>query len=273
MSSSRDFHTYGFPFAYLFHNSLSQGYKTAVGDAGIKLSGGQRQRIAIARSIVKQPKILILDEATSAIDVHGEKIVQAALDKVSKGRTTITIAHRLSTIMKADNIVVLKKGQVVQQGTHDDLLTDTEGAYWHLANAQHLSLGDEKATTMEEMDDAASQASDLTVLDRLSLDSTRGELEEDDAYIPRGFFGSFGSLLWEQRSNFLWYCIMLLGALGAGGNGSKTSSTMDRHAMTDLRQLLFQFNLTYQRKCSQYSVSTGMSWRKKLAGGASCLQP
>ncbi|PVH85767.1 ABC transporter-like protein [Cadophora sp. DSE1049] len=203
-------------FADEFITRLPQGYETPVGDAGIKLSGGQRQRIAIARSIAKQPKILILDEATSAIDVHGEKIVQAALDKVSKGRTTITIAHRLSTIMKADNIVVLKKGQVVQQGTHDELLADTEGAYWHLANAQHLSLGDEKATTMPEMDDAASQASDLTVFDRLSLDSNRDEVEEDDSYIPRGFFGSFGSLLWEQKPHFLWYFVMLLGALGAG---------------------------------------------------------
>lgn len=84
-----------------------------MGDAGIKLSGGQRQRLAIARSIVKRPKILILDEATSAIDVRGERLVQAALDKVSEGRTTITIAHRLSTIKKADKIIVLRKGQLV----------------------------------------------------------------------------------------------------------------------------------------------------------------
>jgi len=103
-----------------------------VGDSGIKLSGGQRQRIAIARSIVKRPKILILDEATSAIDVRGERIVQAALDRVSKGRTTITIAHRLSTIIKADNIVVLTKGQVVQQGTHEQLMSDENGPYWAL---------------------------------------------------------------------------------------------------------------------------------------------
>jgi ATP-binding cassette subfamily B (MDR/TAP) protein 1 len=86
-----------------------------VGDAGIKLSGGQRQRLAIARSIVKRPKILILDEATSAIDVRGERLVQAALDKVSEGRTTITIAHRLSTIKKADKIIVLRKGKLVSE--------------------------------------------------------------------------------------------------------------------------------------------------------------
>jgi ATP-binding cassette subfamily B (MDR/TAP) protein 1 len=86
-----------------------KGYDTQVGDAGIKLSGGQRQRLAIARSIIKRPKILILDEATSAIDVRGERLVQQALDRVSEGRTTITIAHRLSTIKKADKIVVLRK--------------------------------------------------------------------------------------------------------------------------------------------------------------------
>ncbi|CZT49832.1 related to multidrug resistance protein [Rhynchosporium secalis] len=203
-------------FADEFITRLPQGYETSVGDAGIKLSGGQRQRIAIARSIVKQPKILILDEATSAIDVHGEKIVQAALDKVSKNRTTITIAHRLSTIMKADNIVVLKKGQVVQQGSHDQLLADTEGAYWHLANAQQLSLGDDKATTMAEIDDAASEASDLTAFGRISDDSDRQELVEAESYVLKGFFGSFGSLLWEQKPHFKWYFAMLLSALGAG---------------------------------------------------------
>ena len=86
-----------------------QGYQTAIGENGIKLSGGQRQRLAIARSIVKRPSILILDEATSAIDVHSEEIVQAALDRVSQNRTTIIIAHRLSTVRKADHIIVMKE--------------------------------------------------------------------------------------------------------------------------------------------------------------------
>ncbi|PBP25821.1 P-loop containing nucleoside triphosphate hydrolase protein [Diplocarpon rosae] len=193
------------------------GYDTPVGDAGIKLSGGQRQRLAIARSIVKQPKILILDEATSAIDVHGEKIVQAALDKVSQGRTTITIAHRLSTIKKADKIVVLKKGQVVQEGTHDELLADTEGAYWHLANAQHLSLGEERAATGGERDEVASPSTSLTIFHRESLDSDRDVSSAEDALlIPRGFFGGFGRLLWEQKPHFKLYLVMILGALGAG---------------------------------------------------------
>jgi len=128
-------------FADEFISRLPEGYQTEVGDAGIKLSGGQRQRLAIARAIVKQPKILILDEATSAIDVRSEQIVQAALDRACKGRTTIIIAHRLGTIRKADNIVLLRKGQVVQQGTHEDLMTQVDGPYHLLATAQKLDMG------------------------------------------------------------------------------------------------------------------------------------
>jgi ABC-type multidrug transport system ATPase subunit len=103
-------------FADEFIDKLPQRYQTHVGDAGIKLSGGQRQRLAIARSIINRPKILILDEATSSIDVRGERLVQAALDKVSEGRTTITIAHRLSTIQKADKIAVYRRGRSSRKG-------------------------------------------------------------------------------------------------------------------------------------------------------------
>ncbi|WYZ41785.1 hypothetical protein EsH8_V_000680 [Colletotrichum jinshuiense] len=131
-------------FADEFISRLPEGYQTEVGDAGIKLSGGQRQRLAIARAIVKQPKILILDEATSAIDVRSEQIVQAALDRACRGRTTIIIAHRLGTIKKADNIVLLRKGQVVQQGTHDSLMAEVGGPYHMLATAQRLDMGDEE---------------------------------------------------------------------------------------------------------------------------------
>merc|ERR1712000_688974 len=128
-------------FADEFIDKLPDRYDTLVGDSGARLSGGQRQRIAIARSIVRKPKILILDEATSAIDVRGERIVQAALDRVAKGRTTITIAHRLSTIKKADRIVVLKKGKVVESGTHESLIA-AEGVYNGLVQAQALSMGE-----------------------------------------------------------------------------------------------------------------------------------
>ncbi|KAK7951026.1 ABC transporter BEA3 [Apiospora aurea] len=129
-------------FADEFIDRLPDGYNTIVGDGGAKLSGGQRQRISIARAVIKKPQVLILDEATSAIDVRGERIVQAALDRVSQGRTTITIAHRLSTIKKADTIVVLQKGRVVEQGTHDGLLKNEKGVYYGLVRAQQLSLGD-----------------------------------------------------------------------------------------------------------------------------------
>jgi ABC-type glutathione transport system ATPase component len=116
-----------------------QGYHTPMGDRGLHFSGGQRQRIAIARAIVRQPKILIFDEATSALDVTSEGIVQAALDRVAKSRTTLVIAHRLATVSDADSIIVMKKGRVMQQGTHDDLVKIKDGAYWSLVRSQQLA--------------------------------------------------------------------------------------------------------------------------------------
>ncbi|KAL9113722.1 MAG: hypothetical protein Q9227_002167 [Pyrenula ochraceoflavens] len=152
-------------FANRFIQRLPQGYGTKVGESGIKLSGGQRQRLAIARSIVKRPDILIFDEATSAIDVRGEKIVQEALGRVSKGRTVITIAHRLSTIKKADQVVVLKEGAAVEQGTHEELLSNPDGVYAKLVGAQNLDLGGDVEGEQEILeqgldDSVASEAED-----------------------------------------------------------------------------------------------------------------
>ncbi len=122
--------------AWEFIQTFTEGLATIVGERGVKLSGGQRQRIAIARALLKDPRILLLDEATSALDSESERVVQAALDELMKGRTSIIIAHRLSTIREADKIIVLDKGQVVEQGTHLELMQIDNGFYKHLSVLQ-----------------------------------------------------------------------------------------------------------------------------------------
>jgi len=121
--------------AYEFIMEFPEGFETKVGDRGIQLSGGQKQRIAIARAVLKNPKILILDEATSSLDSESEKLVQDALEKLMVGRTSFVIAHRLSTIKNADNILVVEKGSIVESGTHQEL-SKNEGTYAKLSNIQ-----------------------------------------------------------------------------------------------------------------------------------------
>lgn len=121
--------------AYEFVKDLPNGIETNIGDSGNKLSGGQKQRLSIARAVLKNPPIMILDEATSALDTESEKLVQVALENMMQNRTSIVIAHRLSTIQKADTIVVLQKGKIVEQGTHDELLVKN-GTYSRLVTMQ-----------------------------------------------------------------------------------------------------------------------------------------
>ncbi|KAL1217374.1 ABC transporter B family member 14 [Cardamine amara subsp. amara] len=124
--------------AHEFIIKMEEGYKTHVGDKGVQLSGGQKQRVAIARAVLKDPSVLLLDEATSALDTTSEKLVQDALDKLMNGRTTVLVAHRLSTIRKADTIVVLHKGRVVEKGSHRELVSKSDGFYKKLTSLQEV---------------------------------------------------------------------------------------------------------------------------------------
>lgn len=121
-----------------FIDKMSEGYNTMVGERGIKLSGGQRQRVGIARAVLANPKILIFDEATSNLDSHSEMLIQEAMEKISKGRTMVIIAHRFSTIKKADKIIVLENGQVVEKGSHFELSNTKGGLYSKLLRLQKL---------------------------------------------------------------------------------------------------------------------------------------
>ncbi|KAI9744703.1 MAG: hypothetical protein M1818_001628 [Claussenomyces sp. TS43310] len=223
-------------FADEFINRLPMGYETLVGDSGIKLSGGQRQRLAIARSIIKRPKILIFDEATSAIDVRSERIVQEALDRVAENRTTITIAHRLSTIKKADKIVVVAKGKVVEQGTHDELLMNTDGVYFGLVHAQHLAMDNPDALLdAEESNLTLTESSSPPLIDEKADFLTTVDVKP---YKRRGFLRSFGVLLVEQKAHLPWLIFAVVGALGAGGAQPVQSYLM--------AQIIVVFQLTGQ---------------------------
>jgi subfamily B ATP-binding cassette protein MsbA len=118
-------------YAHEFITALPDGYRTVVGEKGVNLSGGQRQRLALARAILKNPRVLLLDEATSALDSESERLVQEALEKLMKGRTTFVVAHRLTTIQRADRILVINKGRLVEEGTHAELM-DRRGLYHYL---------------------------------------------------------------------------------------------------------------------------------------------
>ncbi|KEZ44964.1 hypothetical protein SAPIO_CDS2341 [Scedosporium apiospermum] len=207
-------------YAHEFISRLPDGYETRVGDGGAKLSGGQKQRLAIARTIIKNPRIMILDEATSAMDTRSEKIVQAALDRVTQNRTTITIAHRLSTIKKADHIIVLQKGRAVEEGTHESLMARPLGVYSQLVNAQSLRLA---GAAGGEADDVTPVATPDEQPGKLLYDndkmadpeqpsppSTDGGAPEKK---PRSLMQSFGKALYMERAQWPFYMALVVAAM------------------------------------------------------------
>lgn len=203
--------------AHDFISSLPEGYETNVGERGFLLSGGQKQRIAIARAIVSDPKILLLDEATSALDTKSEGVVQAALDKAAQGRTTIVIAHRLSTIKDADNIVVMSRGRIVEQGTHNALL-ENRSAYYNLVEAQRIAA---EAENKVQDDIPILDEKDANLLERTPTADKTNAFEEDpnDLKLGRTQTGkSVSSMALEKRApettnNYsLWVLIKLVGS-------------------------------------------------------------
>ncbi|TYH76083.1 hypothetical protein ES332_D04G061600v1 [Gossypium tomentosum] len=157
--------------AHNFISQLPQGYETQVGERGVQMSGGQKQRIAIARAIIKAPRILLLDEATSALDSESEQVVQQAIDQAAVGRSSIIIAHRLSTIRNADLIAVVQKGQVIEIGSHDQLMENDIGHYASLVHLQQI----EKEKTLDEANSNLSTcaSSSISNIDIYSTSSHR----------------------------------------------------------------------------------------------------
>lgn len=204
-----------------FIQNLPEGYDTNVGERAGFISGGQKQRIAIARSIISNPRILLLDEATSALDPKAEGVVQAALDRVSQTRTTVMIAHKLSTVQKADKIIVMNQGRVVEQGTHESLLA-AEGAYSRLVKAQNLDATDDSE---DQLDSDKSDKSKEANTDALDLDkvqttrstvSVRSALKSDDVSRKLSLFKCLIIIFYEQRR--VWRLLLggLIASVAAG---------------------------------------------------------
>lgn len=230
-------------FANGFVEELPDKFNTLVGDRGNLLSGGQKQRIAIARSIIRDPQILLLDEATSALDPAAEGIVQEAINNVSKARTTIMITHKVSTVQKADKIIVLGKGRLMEQGTHQQLLAK-KGIYYELVAAQTL----QKQQELEDAQDFP-EIFETSSLSSYSIEETKNEFAEVsgtknkpvDSTVQLKRWKSFTLLMKQQRR--LWP-LFLGGLIGSIGSGSvfPVQATIFSRAI-----LIFQFDLPEEK--------------------------
>jgi ATP-binding cassette subfamily B (MDR/TAP) protein 1 len=262
-------------FADDFIQDLPDKYDTLVGERGQLLSGGQKQRIAIARVVISDPRILLLDEATSALDPTAEKNVQAALDNVSKSRTTIMVAHKLSTVQRADNIVVLSHGKVIEQGTHQQLLAD-KGSYHKLVHSQTLDTkeeamsgfkdqhGDERAigngaetdNGLPEMRPSRSlsrSGKDTVAMsdvnDKPSADEEEQESEDNDITKRLSLARCIAIIIFQEQRH-LWF-LFLAGVISSAGSGGAFPA----------QAVLFGKSIpTLQLPRGQHLVNTGNFW-------------
>lgn len=253
-------------FAHDFIQSLPQGYHTRIGERGGLLSGGQKQRIAIARSVISEPKILLLDEATSALDPHAEGIVQKALDSASANRTTIVIAHKLATIRNADNIVVMSKGKIMEQGRHEELVQQN-GIYATLVKAQDLTPANlEKNSGLDgtSLSSEASEKEDDFLVRAPSLTKIRTaeeqqamalkDREDHDLYKRSGIIRNIWKLLRGTPDLWLWFAVTTATCI-AGGEWPYSA---EKCSQLEARRVPVAHNFVIR--------SCGQPWPSALAG-------
>ncbi|KAL0937461.1 multidrug resistance protein 3 (p glycoprotein 3) [Colletotrichum truncatum] len=229
-------------FADDFIVKLPQGYDTRIGERGGLLSGGQKQRIAIARSVISEPKILLLDEATSALDPHAEGVVQQALDSAARNRTTVVIAHKLATIRNADNIVVMSKGKIVEQGKHDELVA-MNGTYAKLVKAQDLSVESQEKMDQSSDDESADAAEPIQSLAKYDTAVAQGLLslkdkEDYSLYKQTGLIHTVSKLVRATPEIRIWYILAfitcILGAAVYPGQALLLSKVMEVFSGNDM---------------------------------------